>query len=97
MDETLAEANAALVSGGAQDADEDAQSNADMVTVHCRWCGAPTETAAEGEDFLCDNCERYQDAMACPTCGQIARVSLMPEDMVPAPHAPARRRKAKED
>jgi hypothetical protein len=56
---------------------------------HCRWCGAYHEVAVdEPEDWLCPECERYQDAMACPTCGNLARVSVLPADAVPAPVKP---------
>ncbi len=52
---------------------------------NCRWCGVYHEPAAgETEDWLCSACQRYQDAMTCPTCGGLARVSLMPADAVPA-------------
>jgi hypothetical protein len=66
--------------------------------IHCRWCGAQHESSVDdSEDWLCEHCERYQDAMVCPTCHQLARVSMMPPEQVPAAHAPARRKKAKED
>lgn len=68
------------------------------VVVHCRHCGQPHDgEVPEGDDWLCVNCEHYQDQMLCPTCKQPARISLMPADLAPAPHAPARRRKAKEE
>lgn len=63
-------------------------------TVHCRHCGQPNEVSAEANpDWQCQACERYQDAMICPVCKQTARISLMPPDMVPEAHAPARRRR----
>lgn len=65
--------------------------------VNCRHCGVPSDVdVAQNPDWLCPFCEHYQDAMACPTCGQTARISLMPAEMAPEVHAPARRRKAKE-
>lgn len=64
---------------------------------HCRWCGQPQEAAtAEGEDWLCESCERWQNTMTCPTCNQLTILSALPENMLPEPHAPTRRRKAKE-
>lgn len=56
---------------------------------NCRWCGVYHEPV-EGEtaDWLCAECGRYQDAMVCPTCGNLARVSLLPSDMVPSPATP---------
>lgn len=63
-------------------------------TVNCRHCGQPAEVdAVANPDWQCSNCERYQDAMMCPTCHQTARISLMPAEMAPAIHSPARRRK----
>lgn len=53
---------------------------------NCRWCGA-YQAEADG-DWLCPECERYQDAMTCPTCGNLARVSLLPAELVPAPVKP---------
>lgn len=63
---------------------------------YCRHCGEPksvathknpitlTETAMEaGDDWLCAHCERWQDQTICPTCHQVARISLMPEEMAP--------------
>ncbi len=58
---------------------------------NCRWCGAYHEPAdGETSDWQCAECERYQDAMICPTCNGLARVSLLPADMVPAPASPKR-------
>jgi rRNA maturation protein Nop10 len=65
----------------------------------CRHCGAqkPDEIdASANPDWLCPSCDRYQDAAICPTCGGNARISLLPENMRPSAHEPARRRKAKE-
>jgi hypothetical protein len=76
---------------------EEAQEPQGPAEVNCRWCGKPHELAAnESEDWLCQDCERFQDTTTCPTCHQLARVSLLPADMTPEPHAPTRRRKAKE-
>jgi len=56
---------------------------------NCRWCGAYHEPGVdESADWLCAECERYQDATICPTCGNLARVSLLPSEYVPAPVAP---------
>lgn len=74
---------------------EELDETASPDTVHCRHCGQPHEVQPGSDpDFLCDACGRYQDSMLCPTCKQPARISLMPQDLVPEPHAPARRRKA---
>jgi rRNA maturation protein Nop10 len=63
--------------------------------VTCRHCGQPNEVDAEANpDWLCPSCGRYQDAMICPTCGNLARISQMPADIIPEPHAPARRRRS---
>jgi hypothetical protein len=63
--------------------------------VHCRHCGQPNEVNVdETPDWLCPACERYQDATTCPVCHQLARISMLPPDMVPEPHAPARRRRS---
>lgn len=58
---------------------------------YCRWCGAYREEA-DG-DWLCGECERYQDAMICPTCGGLARVSLLPAEVVPSPAFPKKGKK----
>lgn len=61
---------------------------------NCRWCGAYHESGADDpEDWFCTECERYQDAMICPTCGGLARVSLLPPDLVPAPVKPKKKGK----
>jgi hypothetical protein len=53
---------------------------------NCRWCGAAHDQMPDDpSDWLCADCGRYQDAMICPTCGGLARVSLLPANMVPAP------------
>ncbi len=57
---------------------------------NCRWCGAYHEPVdGESADWLCVECQRYQDAMICPTCGNLGRISLMPAEVVPAPASPA--------
>lgn len=58
---------------------------------YCRWCGAYREEA-DG-DWLCGECERYQDAAICPTCGGLARVSLMPAGTVASPASPKKGKK----
>lgn len=65
--------------------------------VHCRHCGeqAPEGTDPEG-NWLCKDCGRHQNSMVCPTCHSVVSASQLPKDMVPAAHAPRRRRKAKE-
>lgn len=60
------------------------------VSANCRWCGA-YQAEADG-DWLCQNCERYQDAMVCPTCGGLARVSAMPAELIPAPVKPKKQK-----
>ena len=61
---------------------------------NCWWCGAYHEARSdEDPDWLCPSCERYQDAMTCPTCGGLARVSLLPADMVPAAATPKKGKK----
>lgn len=63
--------------------------------VTCRHCGQPNEVDVEANpDWLCPACGRYQDAMICPTCGGLARISAMPKDVVPEPHAPAKRKRS---
>jgi hypothetical protein len=65
-----------------------AEPEPEPVTGNCRWCGAAHEQMPdESDDWLCDECSRYQDAMTCPTCGGLARVSALPASMVPAPAA----------
>ena len=59
--------------------------------VHCRHCGAKlqnTALAAETDDWLCPACDRYQDSTICPTCGGLARISTLPEELQPAPAKP---------
>ncbi len=61
---------------------------------NCRWCGAYHEQMPdEPEDWLCSECERYQDAMICPTCGNLARVTVLPAEMIPEAAPPKRRKK----
>lgn len=66
--------------------------------VHCRHCGHANEISVQavvdGEDWLCEHCQRFQDSMTCPTCGNLARISLMPKDLVPEPHAPVKRKRS---
>ena len=84
-------------SAEAVDEQADQTSDPDAQATHCRHCGAPLDSAANsGAEIQCPNCERYQDTIACPTCRQPARISLLPEGSAPEPHAPTRRRKAKE-
>ena len=65
--------------------------------VYCRHCGQARELAAgDDPDWLCEYCDKYQDTMACPECGQPTRISLMDPAKVPAPHGPARRKKGDE-
>lgn len=81
----------------AQNTDEADEEPAGPETVHCRHCGQPAEVdVAANPDWLCPACERYQDAMTCPTCGQTTRISLLAADLAPVVHEPTRRRKAKE-
>lgn len=65
--------------------------------VHCRHCGQPAPDdldATATPDWLCPSCEHYQDAMICPTCGSNARISLLPAELAPAPHEPAKRKRS---
>lgn len=49
-------------------------------SVNCRHCGAANQVDAEANpDWQCSTCERYQDTMACPMCGQPVRISLHAE------------------
>lgn len=54
--------------------------------VYCRWCGVVGDeiNALDNPDWRCLNCDRYQDAMPCPTCGSNVRISLMKADLRPA-------------
>lgn len=71
---------------------------AEAEPAHCRHCGQPLDmTADEAATAQCPACERYQNTVACPICNQAVDISLMPKDLVPEPHAPARRRRSKED
>lgn len=76
--------------------EDELQEEAGPQTANCRHCGHEQDVDDAGSDWLCEKCERYQDAMVCPTCGQLARVSAMPANMVPEAHAPVRRRRARE-
>lgn len=61
----------------------------------CRHCGGPNRIATDANpDWQCAICERWQDTIACPTCGQPARISLLPAELVPAPHEPLSEKKA---
>ena len=81
-----------------QPVEESVEAEPETEEVHCHWCGKPRElTADDSYDWLCDECGRFQDAMTCPTCHQLTRRTLMPQEMIPEAHAPSRRRKAKED
>jgi hypothetical protein len=63
--------------------------------VHCRHCGQQNDVDVEATpDWLCPSCGRYQDATICPTCHQLARISLLPAEVVPEPHAPAKRKRS---
>lgn len=74
------------------DTDDDA---AALGTVNCRHCGAPKQLEAEGNpDWQCPVCELWQDTIACPVCHQPARISLLPAEVVPPPHAPLTGKKA---
>ena len=55
--------------------------------VVCRHCGT-SYSAKAGADPRCPECGRYQDSIICPTCGQLARASLMKEGDVPAAAKP---------
>jgi hypothetical protein len=79
----------------AEPATETEEVDSGPVMAHCRHCGQPNEVDAEANpDWLCDSCGRYQDAMTCPTCHGLARISLLPADVVPEGHAPARRKRS---
>lgn len=58
---------------------------------NCRWCGAWHE-ATEETDWLCDECQRYQDAMSCPVCGGLTRVSLLPAEHQPRVAEPKKKK-----
>ena len=73
---------------------DDVEESVDPSAVYCRHCGEPAKDGTKwNTDWLCVYCQRYQDSMACPTCHSTVRISLMSEDVVPAPHAPLRRRR----
>lgn len=76
-----------------------AQPAAPDATANCRHCGAPRPDSIDAvatPDWRCPDCERYQDATVCPTCGGNARISLLPEKSRPAVHDPVKRAKAKD-
>lgn len=74
---------------------EEATEELVMTAYHCRHCGAERaeDALAMDDDWLCAECEHWQDSMACPTCGSTVRASLMPADMVPAAAKPKRARR----
>lgn len=92
-----------LATEGLETTEEQAASSAEEQaaspeTVNCRHCGQPYELAPDADaDWLCPACERYQDSMTCPTCSQVARISLMPAELAPEAHAPTRRRRTREE
>ena len=62
-------------------------------SVNCRHCGHAFELGAlEGPDWECPDCGNTQDSILCPTCHQVARISLLPAEVVPPAHAPTKRR-----
>lgn len=65
----------------------------DPKTAYCRHCGLENPGKTAGSDFLCQFCDGYQDTLACPTCHQPTRISLLPEGTAPPAHAPSRRKK----
>jgi len=54
----------------------------------CRHCGVTPLIEVSGADWLCPNCDKWQDTIACPTCGAPARISLLPKTVVPKAHDP---------
>ena len=75
-------------------AEEQEPSGPKMLTVHCRHCGAEHEMQEGSDpDWQCDQCDQYQDTVACPVCHQATRASLLDPAQVPAPHAPQRKKK----
>lgn len=58
------------------------------VEAACRHCGKLQQVAAGLKDWFCNACEHWQDTIACPTCGQPTRISLMPAAEVPEAHEP---------
>lgn len=63
----------------------------DETTIHCRHCGESYESFSE--EPMCPHCGRYEDSVICPTCGQLARPSLMKAEDVPSA---AKAKKSKE-
>ena len=53
------------------------------INHNCRHCGKKNANATPG-DWLCPNCERWQNTVGCPTCGQPVDISQLPSDTVPA-------------
>ena len=50
---------------------------------HCRHCGAPAGEGQSG-DWLCAECDRFQNTTACPLCGQAIAVNMLPLDQQPS-------------
>ena len=76
----------------AVDTDEQEEAETLDVSTHCRHCGKLAELDVTIDpDWLCTHCERYQDTVACPTCHQPSRASLMAPEDVPAAVKPKRR------
>ncbi len=62
--------------------------------VTCRHCGTPARVDLDKDPgWFCAACDHWQNAMACPTCGNQVLISLLPPEMVPAPVEPAARKK----
>jgi rubrerythrin len=55
--------------------------------VTCRHCGKSSQQLSDNPDWLCPKCDHYQDTMACPTCGQPTRISLMQDESMIPPDA----------
>lgn len=60
-----------------------------MSEINCRHCGTLND-APDDADFLCKNCGHWHNTVACPVCHQPVHVSLLPADLVPAPHKPVK-------
>lgn len=68
-----------------------------VASVPCRHCGEANQIRSDANpDWQCAVCERWQDTIACPTCGQPARISLLAPEVVPAPHEPVSAKKGKD-
>lgn len=58
-------------------------------TAHyCYHCGAVNTAENLDADWLCPQCDKYQDSVTCPTCHQVANKSLMDAGDVPPPAKP---------